>query len=283
MFTPALAPSPAPDSASTPGWSLDDHQSDSSACRHIRCLSGRVVNLTPGSLEAWPTASPRRPAPTCSSTRTTRWTGGRGGPRRSTRPREEDKPILLSIGYSACHWCHVMERESFEDAETAALHERELRPDQGRPRGAARRRRHLHGGGPGDDRPGRLAADRLPRPRGRPVLRRHLLPARAAPGDAELPPGAGGDRGGLPDPARASSRAASRPRPRGARRGRPDRAVRGASSRPRCSSGRSRACSSAPTAATAASAAPRSSRPPARSSSCSRAARPSTSRPPSTR
>ncbi len=35
--------------------------------------------------------------------------------------RTEDKPILLSIGYSACHWCHVMEHESFEDEETAAL------------------------------------------------------------------------------------------------------------------------------------------------------------------
>ena len=52
--------------------------------------------------------------------------------------REEDKPILLSIGYSACHWCHVMERESFEDEETAALMneffvnikvDREERPD----------------------------------------------------------------------------------------------------------------------------------------------------------
>jgi uncharacterized protein YyaL (SSP411 family) len=36
-----------------------------------------------------------------------------------TRAREEDKPILVSIGYSACHWCHVMERESFEDADVA--------------------------------------------------------------------------------------------------------------------------------------------------------------------
>ncbi|HEV2791424.1 MAG TPA: thioredoxin domain-containing protein [Solirubrobacterales bacterium] len=36
------------------------------------------------------------------------------------RARAEDKPILLSIGYSACHWCHVMERESFEDPEVAA-------------------------------------------------------------------------------------------------------------------------------------------------------------------
>jgi uncharacterized protein len=35
------------------------------------------------------------------------------------RARAEDRPLLLSVGYSACHWCHVMERESFEDEETA--------------------------------------------------------------------------------------------------------------------------------------------------------------------
>src|SRR3954449_1944771 len=35
------------------------------------------------------------------------------------RAKAEDKPLLVSIGYSACHWCHVMERESFEDPETA--------------------------------------------------------------------------------------------------------------------------------------------------------------------
>jgi uncharacterized protein len=54
------------------------------------------------------------------------------------RAREEDKPILLSVGYSACHWCHVMERESFEDDETARMMnehfvnikvDREERPD----------------------------------------------------------------------------------------------------------------------------------------------------------
>jgi uncharacterized protein len=54
------------------------------------------------------------------------------------RAREEQRPILLSIGYSACHWCHVMERESFEDEQTAALMnerfvciklDREERPD----------------------------------------------------------------------------------------------------------------------------------------------------------
>ncbi|MBN1629114.1 MAG: thioredoxin domain-containing protein [Thermoleophilia bacterium] len=37
------------------------------------------------------------------------------------RARDENKPVFLSIGYSACHWCHVMERESFTDADTAAL------------------------------------------------------------------------------------------------------------------------------------------------------------------
>ncbi|HYK90799.1 MAG TPA: thioredoxin domain-containing protein, partial [Acidobacteriota bacterium] len=54
------------------------------------------------------------------------------------RAREEDKPILLSIGYSACHWCHVMEHESFENKEIAELMnenfinikvDREERPD----------------------------------------------------------------------------------------------------------------------------------------------------------
>src|SRR5262245_25362821 len=37
-----------------------------------------------------------------------------------SRAREEDRPILLSVGYSACHWCHVMERESFADPVTAS-------------------------------------------------------------------------------------------------------------------------------------------------------------------
>ena len=37
------------------------------------------------------------------------------------RARDEDKPIFLSIGYSACHWCHVMAHESFEDERTAAI------------------------------------------------------------------------------------------------------------------------------------------------------------------
>src|SRR5688572_25391744 len=44
------------------------------------------------------------------------------------RARAEDRPIFLSIGYSACHWCHVMERESFEDEAIAALLNREFVP-----------------------------------------------------------------------------------------------------------------------------------------------------------
>src|ERR1035441_9648183 len=38
-----------------------------------------------------------------------------------SRAKQENKPILLSVGYAACHWCHVMAHESFEDPETAAL------------------------------------------------------------------------------------------------------------------------------------------------------------------
>ena len=60
------------------------------------------------------------------------------GPEALERARKEETPILLSVGYSACHWCHVMERESFEDEETARLMneafvnvkvDREERPD----------------------------------------------------------------------------------------------------------------------------------------------------------
>src|SRR5579871_4434685 len=54
------------------------------------------------------------------------------------KARSEDKPILLSVGYSACHWCHVMAHESFENPQIAALMnerfvnikvDREERPD----------------------------------------------------------------------------------------------------------------------------------------------------------
>ena len=60
------------------------------------------------------------------------------GPEALEQAKQEDRPILLSIGYAACHWCHVMEHESFEDEATARLMneqfvcikvDREERPD----------------------------------------------------------------------------------------------------------------------------------------------------------
>ena len=122
------------------------------------------------------------------------------------RARDEDKPILLSVGYAACHWCHVMAHESFEDDETAALMnehfvsvkvDREERPDvdslyMDAVVALTGQRR--------------LADDGLPDARGRAVLRRHVLPAGAAPRPAELQPGARRGRGRLPGQAAATSR-----------------------------------------------------------------------------
>jgi uncharacterized protein len=50
------------------------------------------------------------------------------GPEAFEKARREDKPIFLSIGYSTCHWCHVMERESFEDERIAELLNRDFVP-----------------------------------------------------------------------------------------------------------------------------------------------------------
>ena len=71
--------------------------------------------------------------------------------------RDADKPLLVSIGYAACHWCHVMEHESFEDADTAALMnerfvcikvDREERPDVDAVYMAATQAMTGHGGWP---------------------------------------------------------------------------------------------------------------------------------------
>ncbi|MCJ7453008.1 MAG: thioredoxin domain-containing protein, partial [Steroidobacteraceae bacterium] len=78
------------------------------------------------------------------------------GPEALELARAEDKPILLSVGYSACHWCHVMAHESFEDDETAALMneafvnikvDREERPDLDRIYQAAHQMLTQRGGG----------------------------------------------------------------------------------------------------------------------------------------
>src|SRR5271155_4897991 len=72
------------------------------------------------------------------------------------KAKRENKPILLSVGYSACHWCHVMAHESFEDAATAALMnrwfvnikvDREERPDLDRIYQAAQQLITQHAGG----------------------------------------------------------------------------------------------------------------------------------------
>lgn len=45
------------------------------------------------------------------------------------KSRREDKPIFLSVGYATCHWCHVMEKESFESDEVAAIVSESSPPD----------------------------------------------------------------------------------------------------------------------------------------------------------
>jgi len=79
------------------------------------------------------------------------------GPEALERARAEDKPIFLSIGYSACHWCHVMERESFENEAVAAVMnkgfvcikvDREERPDLDEIYMAATQAISGHGGWP---------------------------------------------------------------------------------------------------------------------------------------
>src|SRR5688572_5968049 len=73
------------------------------------------------------------------------------------KAKAEDKPILLSVGYSACHWCHVMAHESFEDDETAEMMnahfinikvDREERPDIDDIYMKATQLIHRHGGWP---------------------------------------------------------------------------------------------------------------------------------------
>ena len=94
----------------------------------------------------------------------------------------EDKPVFLSVGYSACHWCHVMAKESFEDEEVAKILnrsfvaikvDREERPDIDSIYMEACR--IMTGGG-------RVAAFGVPHPRPEALLCRHILPKRSASG-----------------------------------------------------------------------------------------------------
>ena len=124
------------------------------------------------------------------------------GPEAFAEAKRRDTPILLSVGYAACHWCHVMAHESFEDAATAAYMnehfvnikvDREERPDIDAVYMQATQAMTGQGGWP---------MTCVLTPDGRAVLRRHLLPARAAAGHAGVQPGAAGAGRGVDEPPR---------------------------------------------------------------------------------
>ncbi len=114
------------------------------------------------------------------------------GPEALAEARASNKPILLSVGYAACHWCHVMAHESFENPATAAVMnrlfvnikvDREERPDIDQIYMAALHALGEQGGWP---------LTMFLTPDGRAVLGRHLLPARGPLRPAGLRPGARG-------------------------------------------------------------------------------------------
>ena len=115
--------------------------------------------------------------------------------------RERDVPVLLSVGYAACHWCHVMAHESFEDEATAAYMnehyinikvDREERPDVDAVYMQATTAMTGQGGWP---------MTVLLDPGRRPVLRGHLLPRPPSARPARLPTGPGGALAGVAQPA----------------------------------------------------------------------------------
>ena len=125
------------------------------------------------------------------------------GPEAIEKARREDKPIFLSIGYSACHWCHVMEHESFENEAIARVLNENFVADQGRSRGAARPRSDLHERRADAHRPRRLADERVPHARPQAVLRRHVLAAAQLARHARLRPDPGRRDRRLEKPPRA--------------------------------------------------------------------------------
>ena len=130
---------------------------------------------------------PGRPARTCSSTRTTRSTGTPGARRPSHAPAAK-----TSRSSSASATPPATGATSWSASRSRTRRSRALMNDhfvqhQGGPRGAARRRPHLHERRADDDRPRRLADDRVSHAGRQALLRRHLLPARGPPRPARLP------------------------------------------------------------------------------------------------
>ena len=187
-----------------------------------------------GTVEPCPTDSGKPRARTCCSMRTTLSTGTSGGPRRSPPPagptaRSSCRSVTPpAIG--ATSWRTSRSRTRRPPRTSIALRQR-----QGRPRGTARRGPGLHGRRAGDDRPGRLADERVPHRRRRALSRRHVLPEGGPGPPPVVPPRArGGGRrlvraagraarpgaevdggGGRPDPGRRRRPAGRRPRPGG--------------------------------------------------------------------
>ena len=138
--------------------------------RKIASICGNIVILTQSRHQTCCdddlASPPRPPTKTASrarraliffSTRTIRSSGGPGDRRRWRRRSAPNKPILLSVGYAACHWCHVMAHESFEDDATARVMnelfvnikvDREERPDIDQIYMAALHHLGEHGGWP---------------------------------------------------------------------------------------------------------------------------------------
>ena len=135
------------------------------------------------------------PAP---ARRQSRCTGAPGARRRWPRREAAGKPILLSVGYAACHWCHVMAHESFEDPDTAALMnalyvnikvDREERPDIDALYMNALHLLGEHGGWP---------LTMFLTPKAEPFWGGTYFPPEPRYGRPVLPPGAAGRRRGLP-------------------------------------------------------------------------------------
>ena len=194
---------------------------------------------------------------------------GRGGARPRARGGPADPPLhrLRGVPLVPRDGARVLRGRG-----DGAHPERAFRQRQGRPRGAPGPRRGLHGRGRHADRARRLAADRVPDARRRAVLRRHVLPARAASRPAELSPGAGGGVERVPRASRGR-----RPLGVAARRGdrprRTPRAVVGAAHRVAASARRCAGCARRSTRSGAASGERRSSRRTRCSSCCCGAAR----------
>ena len=177
-------------------------------------------------------SSPARRRPISSSTPIIRCIGAHGAPAALAEAKRRDCPILLSIGYAACHWCHVMAHESFENAETARLMndlfvnikvDREERPDIDHIYMTALHALGQQGGWP---------LTMFLSPDGQPMLGGTYWPPEPALGPPVVPAGARIRRCVLAHPPRSDG--ATRPRSRRS----PDQAL-GAEPRPRRDAGRS--------------------------------------------